>query len=56
MSLTITHVDGTRLSTVLIPHTLDVTNLDDRRPGDAMNVEGDMIGKWVAQLVAPVPS
>jgi riboflavin synthase len=51
VSLTITAVDGRTLSTVLVPHTLAVTNIDDRQAGDAINVEGDLVGKWIAQLV-----
>ena len=37
----------------LIPHTLAVTTLGALRVGDQVHVEGDMIGKYVRQFVAP---
>jgi riboflavin synthase len=37
----------------LIPHTREVTTLGALRPGDAVHLEGDMIGKYVRQFVAP---
>lgn len=36
----------------LIPFTLEATNLGDLTPGDAVNVEGDLIGKYVGRMVA----
>ena len=35
----------------LIPHTLKLTNLGDKKPGDLVNLEGDMIGKYVLTLI-----
>jgi riboflavin synthase len=35
----------------IIPHTWDQTNIQDLRPGDAVNLEGDLIGKYVRQLL-----
>ena len=39
-------------SVFLIPHTLVVTTLGDLKPGDVINVEADLIGKYVARLLA----
>ncbi len=55
-SLTVVDVadaDGTaRFRVGLIPHTLDVTVLGDRRPGDRVNLEADVIAKYVERLLA----
>lgn len=37
----------------LIPHTRKVTNLTDLEPGDPVNLEGDLIGKYVGSMLAP---
>lgn len=41
------------LQVSLIDYTLRHTNLGDRRAGDGVNVEGDVIGKYVARMVGP---
>lgn len=54
-SLTITTVRdtdaGTEFGVALIPHTLAVTTLGVRRPGDRVNLEADMIAKHVERLL-----
>ncbi len=40
-----------RFSIYLIPHTLDVTGLGGRKPGDQVNIEVDVVGRWVAHHV-----
>jgi len=35
----------------IIPHTYEVTALRDRRAGDAVNLEADLLGKYVAKFV-----
>jgi riboflavin synthase len=52
VSLTVTGVDGTGFSVALIPATLQLTNLADKRPGDPVNLEVDVIAKYVEKLVA----
>jgi len=52
VSLTVAGIDGDTFSVALIPHTLAVTTLGGRRPGDFVNVEGDVLAKYVAALVA----
>jgi riboflavin synthase len=51
VSLTINEVDGATLALWLIPHTLSVTLLGERRTGDRVNLEADMIAKQVARFV-----
>jgi riboflavin synthase len=52
ISLTIAEVDADAFAVWLIPHTLLVTNLRERRVGDEVNLEFDMLGKYVEKLLA----
>jgi riboflavin synthase len=36
----------------IIPHTWEHTNLRELRPGDPVNLEGDLIGKYVGRMVS----
>jgi riboflavin synthase len=36
----------------VIPYTYDHTNIRDRKPGDAVNLEGDILGKYVDRYLA----
>src|SRR5918992_490515 len=47
VSLTLVDVKGDRVSVSLIPHTLKVTTLGMKRRGDRVNVETDILGKYV---------
>jgi len=40
-----------RFTVAVIPRTYEDTTLKHRRPGDALNLESDMIGKYVARLL-----
>mgnify|MGYP005838817069 CR=1 FL=1 len=51
VSLTVIAVDGTRLRVALIPHTAAATTLADVAAGRAVNLEGDLIGKYVKAFV-----
>lgn len=53
ISLTIAEVDGDAFAVWLIPHTLAVTNLREKKPGDPVNLEFDLIGKYVEKLATP---
>jgi len=53
VSMTVAGVSGDGFSVALIPHTLAVTTLGVRRPGDSVNLEGDILAKYIAALVAP---
>lgn len=47
VSLTVVHVAGDRFSVALIPHTLAHTTLGSRSIGDRVNLEADVLGKYV---------
>jgi len=53
VSLTIVEPDGATFGAALIPETLRRTNLGTARIGDGVNLEFDMIAKYVRTLVAP---
>ena len=53
VSLTIVEPDRTSFGAALIPETLRRTNLGTAHVGDAVNLEFDMIAKYVRSLVAP---
>ena len=50
VSLTIVEVGSTSFQVALIPHTLDATTLGDLAVGDRVNVEVDVIAKYVERL------
>jgi riboflavin synthase len=47
VSLTLVDVEDSRFSVALIPHTLQVTTLGARKPGDEVNLETDLLAKYV---------
>ncbi len=51
VSLTVNEVKGTTFTVNLIPHTLEHTNLGVLSAGDAVNIETDMIGRYVERLL-----
>ena len=51
VSLTLVGVSDTGFDVALIPHTLAETNLGDRRPGDRVNLEADVLGKYVLRYL-----
>lgn len=54
ISLTLVTVEAERFSVALIPHTLSVTTLGRRAVGDTVNIETDILGKYVRKfLVTP---
>jgi riboflavin synthase len=50
-SLTVNGVDGQRFTVNLIPHTLAVTTWGQKRAGDSLNLEADLIARYVARLI-----
>jgi riboflavin synthase len=52
ISLTVNDCRRTRFSVAIIPFTLQHTNLQGRRVGDKVNVETDLIGKYVHSFLA----
>lgn len=53
ISLTVAYVDESCFKVSIIPHTQQVTALRDRRVGDLVNLECDIIGKYVEKLMIP---
>ncbi len=51
ISLTVNTVSRDRFTVAIIPHTLSHTNLGDYQPGDAVNIETDLLGKYVRRLL-----
>jgi riboflavin synthase len=56
VSLTLVDVEDERFSVMLIPHTLEVTTLGKLRPGDAVNLETDVLAKYVQRQLAADPN
>ena len=52
ISLTIARLDETDLTVAIIPHTYDNTNVATWKPGTRVNMEFDMIGKYVVRWLA----
>lgn len=52
VSLTVVRPRDDEFEVWLVPHTLAETNLGDRTPGDRMNVELDLVAKYVERFVA----
>jgi riboflavin synthase len=51
VSLTVARVGGTTFTVALIPHTLGATTLEDRRVGDVVNLEVDILAKYIERLL-----
>jgi len=51
ISLTVNRVDGDVFGVTLIPHTIGATTLAHKRPGSRVNLEADIIGKYVERFV-----
>ena len=54
ISLTVAKVSETDFSISAIPHTVKITVLGERKEGDIVNLETDIIGKYVEKLIIPV--
>jgi len=52
VSLTVNSCTGNRFSVSIIPHTLAVTILGELKAGDRVNIEVDIIGKYVEKLLS----
>lgn len=52
VALTVTAVDGDAFEVALVPHTLEVTTLGRREPGDEVNLEADVLAKYVERLLS----
>lgn len=52
ISLTVAELRKEQLSVALIPHTLETTTLGNREKGDVLNVEVDILGKYVKNMLS----
>lgn len=53
VSLTVNDVEGLRFGVCLIPHTLMITTLGKLQPGDEVNIEVDLIARYLERLMSP---
>lgn len=53
ISLTVANVSADSFSVSVIPHTAQMTTLSERKAGDVVNLENDMIGKYIEKLLQP---
>jgi riboflavin synthase len=53
ISLTVAAIDGVEVRVAIIPHTAEVTNLGSLVSGDPLNLEVDVIAKYVEKMIAP---
>jgi len=51
ISLTVAKIEGTAVTVAIIPHTAEMTNLRSLKPGDPVNLEVDMIAKYVEKMM-----
>ena len=51
ISLTVAGIEGTAVTVAIIPHTAEMTNLTSLKPGDPVNLEVDMIAKYVEKMM-----
>lgn len=54
ISLTVVTPKNRQFDTWIIPHTLANTNLGDRKPGDRVNLEYDVLARYVERLLTPI--
>jgi riboflavin synthase len=52
VSLTVNEVEGARFGVNIIPHTLTHTTWGDRKPGDLVNLEVDLLARYVERIAA----
>lgn len=54
ISLTVATVEGKQVGVTIIPHTWLHTNLQQRKPGDLVNLETDVIAKYVEKMLSHI--
>ncbi|WP_457625207.1 riboflavin synthase [Persephonella sp.] len=52
ISLTINEIHGNEISINIIPHTIENTNLKYKKTGDSVNIEFDILGKYVKKILS----
>ncbi|PYV95319.1 MAG: riboflavin synthase [Acidobacteria bacterium] len=56
ISLTVAKIEGMNVTAAIIPHTAKVTNLKSLKLGNAVNLEVDLIAKYVKKMIGAKPS
>ncbi|HSA92736.1 MAG TPA: riboflavin synthase [Terriglobales bacterium] len=51
ISLTVARIEGTTVTCAIIPHTVEATNLVSLHPGDALNLEVDILAKYAEKML-----
>jgi riboflavin synthase len=51
ISLTVAKIEGNQVTIAIIPHTCEMTNLQSLKPGDPINLETDIIAKYVEKMM-----
>jgi len=56
ISLTVAKLEGNHGTIAIIPHTVEITNLGSLKPGDPVNLEADLIAKYVEKMMKSAPT
>jgi riboflavin synthase len=56
ISLTVAKLEARNCTAAIIPHTVEMTNLNSLRPGDPVNLEADLIAKYVEKMMGREPA
>jgi riboflavin synthase len=56
ISLTVAKLEGAICTIAIIPHTVEMTNLNSLKPGDPVNLEADLIAKYVEKMMTNEPA
>jgi riboflavin synthase len=56
ISLTVAKIEGTTVTAAIIPHTVKMTNLRSLKSGDPINLEVDMVAKYVEKMIKGDPA
>ncbi len=56
ISLTVARLERNRCTIAIIPHTVELTNLNSLQAGDPVNLEADLIAKYVAKMMKGEPA
>ena len=49
--MTVAKLEKNRCTIAIIPHTVEMTNLHSLKPGDRVNLEADLIAKYVEKMM-----
>ncbi len=56
ISLTVAKLEGRTCTVAIIPHTVEMTNLNSLKTGDPVNLEADLIAKYVEKMISSEPA